>query len=104
GNARDNAGRPALMFFNSLQKYQLLLDQQAEVNAQDNDGKTALYHAAIMFQDAERVRFLLEHGARVSIKDKRGMTALDRVLMQDTARLLKEALRKEQGQKRARPS
>jgi hypothetical protein len=100
-NARDNTGMTALMFFNSLAKYQLLLEHKAEIDAQDNDGRTALFHAAIMFQDTERTRFLLRHGAKVSLKDRSGKTTLDYARDRgypSLIPLLEETLKKERTQ------
>ena len=53
----------------------LLVEHGADVNAQDNDGYTALLVAA-MLGDVEVVRLLVEHGADVNAQDNDGRTAL----------------------------
>jgi ankyrin repeat protein len=56
----------------------LLLDQKANVNAQDVRGMTPLMLAlALDHPDPRVVRLLLEHGADPKIKSKTGETALD---------------------------
>lgn len=54
----------------------MLLDSGADINAQDNDGKTALMLAS-EDDKADTVSYLLELGANPHIKDKNGKTALD---------------------------
>ena len=53
----------------------LLLENGANVNAQNQDGRTPL-HVASFDGVLEVVRLLLEHGADVEVKDKYGETAL----------------------------
>lgn len=59
----------------SLETVQLLLEKGAQVNAQDEKGKTALMRAAFA-GDTEAVRLLLEKGAQVNVQDSAGDTAL----------------------------
>ena len=59
----------------SLKLCQLLIDNHAEVNVQDNLGNTALHHA-IRHDRFETVQFLLNHGADQNIKNKVGDDAL----------------------------
>lgn len=53
----------------------LLLDAGANLNARDDEGRTALMHAS-GFGYAEAVRLLIEHGANLNLKDNNGRTAL----------------------------
>lgn len=50
-----------------------LLQHGADVNAQRNDGWTALFSAS----SPELAKFLLDHGVSIGIRDKKGETALD---------------------------
>jgi ankyrin repeat domain-containing protein 50 len=54
---------------------QLLLDHNAEVDAKDEDGQTALHKAALNGHETV-VRLLLDHNAEVDVKDEGGRTAL----------------------------
>ena len=53
----------------------ILLDAGANPNAKDQDGQTAIMHAA-SYGYAESVRILIEHHADVNLKDHAGRTAL----------------------------
>ena len=59
----------------SVQEIQALLQAGADVNAKDEDGRTALI-AASTEDNPEMVRLLLQAGASVNVKDKKGRTAL----------------------------
>lgn len=60
-----------------VEKVQQDLTNGADVNAKDDDGKTALMVAAYNIEGKPEVaRVLLEHGADVNAKDSRGKTAL----------------------------
>jgi hypothetical protein len=94
------------MWHQQLSTYQVLLDHKADINAKNNDGRTALSLAAVDTpHGAALVRLLLLHGADASIKDNTGKTALDHareVDMWDNSkviRLLDEAAKKEQRRK-----
>lgn len=52
-----------------------LLDAGANVNFQDESGKTALHYVLKKRSPAKYVRMLLEHGARLDVKDRGGVTA-----------------------------
>ena len=53
----------AVRYAGGLETAQYLLDKwNADVNARDNDGCTALYHAVVK-QDPDLIRLLLDHGA-----------------------------------------
>jgi ankyrin repeat protein len=54
----------------------LLLDRNADINAADDRGRTALMIAAEL-DHAAIVDTLVKHGADQSITDKQGKTALD---------------------------
>lgn len=63
---------------NDFSAGQLLMDHQAFLNAQDQDGQTPLMLAFIHHKhDFTGARALLNHGAKVTITDKSGKTALD---------------------------
>lgn len=50
-----------------------LLDLNANVNAQNKDGNTAL-HFAILHRDVALIKKLIQHGAKLDIKNKEGQT------------------------------
>jgi len=54
----------------------LVVNQGAEINARDMQGKTALIHAVIL-QDYPTVKTLLELGASLDSKDNTGKTAIE---------------------------
>lgn len=51
------------------------IHEQADINAQNAEGRTALTRASFKGNDA-MVRLLLEHNARIDLQDKTGNTAL----------------------------
>lgn len=55
-----------------LSSFQSLLDNGADVNAEDNCGRSPLFYAA----SAEQVRALLENSAKVNLQDEDGLTSL----------------------------
>jgi uncharacterized protein len=65
-----------------------LLEADADINATDEQGKTALYHA-IESGDESIMELLLEHGADVTIASKTGVTPLMRATMLPVANKLK---------------
>ncbi|MBQ7593986.1 MAG: ankyrin repeat domain-containing protein [Synergistaceae bacterium] len=97
-NIQDNNGRTALMYIaqNSWAQFymdkklddsiggtkqadssmQFILNAGADVNIQDNEGKTALMYAAKKKLPG-RVRILLDAGAKADLTDKHGREAID---------------------------
>jgi ankyrin repeat protein len=80
-NARSGTGWTPLYwasgghYFKDGSAFRLLLEHGADINAQNQAGRTPLHRAS--FNGAvEVVRLLLEHGADVEVKDKYGKTAL----------------------------
>jgi ankyrin repeat protein len=55
---------------------QALLDHGANIDAEDEDGLTALHHAARESLDTAVIAILLAHGAQINARDRRGRTPL----------------------------
>ena len=55
----------------------ILLEKDADLNVQDNEGRTALMFAAAWGGNGRIVQELLEHGAAINMQDNAGNTALD---------------------------
>jgi uncharacterized protein len=60
----------------AIEAIQLLLDRGLDVNAQANDGQTAMHGAAMQGYD-DVIRFLAAEGAKLDTPDKDGFTPLD---------------------------
>lgn len=100
-NAKDNDGRTALIYAAgenaNLGITEALLKAKADINVQDNDGWTALMDAAGHNDNPKIISALLKAGAKTYLKNNKYQTALDIAeehLRQDTAKLLKDAMRK----------
>jgi ankyrin repeat protein len=80
-NARDEGGFTPLLIASEGSNskdgsvLRLLLEHGADINVQNQDGKTPL-HEALTYGALEVVRLLLKHGADVEAKDNYGKTAL----------------------------
>jgi len=74
-NARDNEGYSALHVVRSLDMAVLLISHGAEVNTADNYGLTPL-HNAVLEGYREIVEVLIEHGADVNSMEDKGFTPL----------------------------
>jgi len=64
--------------FGKTEEAKILIDANADINFQNNDGSTAL-HTAAFFCRPEIVKMLLEKGADKTIKNKFGATAYESV-------------------------
>ena len=60
----------------AIEAIQLLLDRGLDVNAQANDGQTAVHGAALQGYD-DVIRFLAGKGAALDTPDKDGFTPVD---------------------------
>lgn len=84
-NAKDEVGNTPLMFaasFCSLEAAKLLIDKDADINATNSGGVTALLMATALpvhKDSVEIVKLLLEKGADVNVKSKYGDTAIKNV-------------------------
>ena len=80
GDEEFDEGQTALMYIassffaqNRSEVIQLLVENGADVNIQDDKGKTALHHAG---RNSDAVRALIEAGSDIDILDNDGNTAL----------------------------
>ena len=62
--------------FNKISVVDLLLQHGANFEAKDENGRTALFNAALK-GNTEIVKLLLEYGANKNVKDKRGRMIKD---------------------------
>jgi uncharacterized protein len=60
----------------AIETITLLLTAGTDINAADNQGRTAA-HGAALWGLTDLVKFLHANGAKLDVKDKRGLTALD---------------------------
>jgi ankyrin repeat protein len=74
-NEADTTGRQKTQA-QAIEAIQLLMDRGLDVNAQANDGQTAVHGAAMQGYD-DVIRFLAAAGARLDTPDKDGFTPLD---------------------------
>ncbi len=88
-NDTDAHGKTALIFstyaYNHIDSdiIQNLLDKGADINQQDNLGRTALFWAIINKVDGSIIEYLLDKGADVDIQDIYGNTALSKAMQYD---------------------
>ena len=73
-----------------------LIKSGANLNAKDNDGKTALMYAVDGIESLDIVKLLINSGADVNIKDNDGENALDHAYFAnaDIRKILQEAMKK----------
>lgn len=72
-----------------------LLDSGAKVDERDDQGETALHHAA-RWGRADEAKLLLDRGADPNAKDKTGRTALHCAVTSDAQRVFQVLLRNRQ--------
>lgn len=84
-NAKNNDGRTALMLTSNLEIAKLLIDSGADVNAKNNDGGTALIWA----DKLEIAKLLIDNGADINAKDSLGHTALTQAVNWDRLEIAK---------------
>ncbi len=95
---RAETGETALCYVNRSEEFRALwerlLEAGIDVNAANQDGRTALFFRS---EDNDSfVRFLLDHGADPTIRDKRGKAALD-YQEGGVAEILREAIEEHSG-------
>ena len=59
-----------------INRVKLAIAKGANINAQDENGSTAL-HWAVFYEYGDIVKLLLMHGANPFVKDKNGITPID---------------------------
>lgn len=85
-NAKNNDGRTALMLTSNLDIAKLLIDSGADVNAKSNGGLTAL----MLTSSLEITKLLIDNGADVNAKDDEfGQTALTQAVKWDRLEIAK---------------
>lgn len=87
-NEPDESGRTALMLARSAEVAQMLLDVGADVSPRDNEGKTALIHAAGR-GDSATMKLLLDRGADIDAQANDGTTALMLAAVQESPEALR---------------
>lgn len=88
-NAKNNDGRTALMLTSNLEIAKLLIYSGADVNAKNNNGGTALTRA-VYWDKLEVAKLLIDNGADVNAKDDEfGQTALTQAVNWDRLEIAK---------------
>lgn len=86
-NTKSEKGITILMeesYRGSMEMMKILIENGADINTQDNTGKTALHYAAFYtVSSKERLELLINNGANINAKDKRGRTALHYASLSD---------------------
>ncbi len=75
-NAKDNQGRTALMHATHPESIQLLIDAGADLNAKDDQGRTPLMYNSALNYRFESQALMIDAGADLNAKDAQGRTAL----------------------------
>ncbi|MBY0353219.1 ankyrin repeat domain-containing protein [Candidatus Babeliales bacterium] len=74
---------------NNQEMVELLLNTGAKIDAQDDDGNTALFSAFYKKDDEGLVQFLVDRKANILIKDNHGFTALELARRQGKVRVMR---------------
>lgn len=73
---QSSYGTTYLMITGRLETIKVLLENGADTNIKDNEGKTALIYAVKDKYNLEKVKLLIKYGAGINIRDNNGNTAL----------------------------
>ncbi|MGE4350148.1 MAG: ankyrin repeat domain-containing protein [Candidatus Berkiella sp.] len=105
-NATNNIGKgnTALMSARNQDIVDVLIENNANINAKNKDGETALIRSAMVGR-WDIVKLLIEKGADIDIKDNKGRTLFDYIHIQDKRNMVMDAInaRKELEQSYKKP-
>jgi ankyrin repeat protein len=84
-NVVDLAGRTYVMrFLNArilnAELLGLLLEHSVDIDREDEDGETAIFHAVTLRYSMQMTSVLIDHGADLTVKDSRGQGLLHRLV------------------------